>query len=109
VAALDFPGGQHAIAVRVDSGKRFRQESASRFRDGKPAVLVRIELFEQPRRRGLGIDLQSAARVRVPAHPSLCLRPAQHGQRPGRPAAAAGRARIDLLLQIEQDDVAERF
>ena len=47
--------------------------------------------------------------MRVAADAALRLRPAQHRQRPRRPALAAVRAGIDLLLQIEQADVAERL
>ncbi len=65
--------------IRIDTGKWFRQKARRRFRDGKPAIAIGIELFEHARAGRLGIDLESAAGVRVTADPSLRLRPAQHG------------------------------
>ena len=45
--------------------ERFRQQPAAGFGGVQPAIVVGVERGEQPRRRGRGVDLQTAARMRV--------------------------------------------
>ena len=87
------------------SGRRPCAASAAASR---PSLFV-SSCSSSARGRGRRIDLQTAAGMRVAADTALRLRPAQHRQRPRRPALAARRPGIDLLLQVEQDDVAERL
>ena len=109
VAGLQLADRQHAIAIGVRLAERLRHQSPLSLHPVEPAVLIPVELLQQPSRGRDRVNLQAASRVRVATNTALPLRPAQHRQRPRRPSLAAGRPRIDLLLQVQQADMTERF